>query len=272
MIWKTRARPRGYVPKNGVQKIEQPIQAPPFDGVYIPEVHMNKLPTYIDMVEIRNLDVEDTKGTDKFLEGEDKWIWIKTDDGAWDGPNRDWRSSHMTKYFQYLTKNRVVITAGANQGMYVRFFAKKFETVYAFEPDPLNFHCMVINNQLDNVVKMQCALGEKNGWCRVNRNGTNNTGTWTITSEDNTKPEFANLRIPMISIDSLNFSIVDLIQLDVEGFEHNIIIGAMETIKRCQPVISLENGHKEEILALMKSLNYKKVDQSVSDTIFIPED
>lgn len=228
------------------------------------------LPTYVDLVEIRELDVEGTMGTPEFLPGEDRWLWIKKDHGAWDGPHRDWRVSHREKYFKYLKKREVVVSAGANQGMYIRFFAKKFDTVYAFEPDPLNFHCMVVNNQVDNVVKMNCALGREAGWCCVNRSTPDNTGQWTIVPKPAGAPDLGNMRIPIMALDNFNFESIDLLQLDIECAEEAALYGALETIKRCRPVLAIENGATPGITRLLESLKYVATDQSIADKIWIP--
>lgn len=263
-----RNRPQVHTPRH-VERVEIVPESPPeviiMPQAFFMEKPMNKLPSYLSMVEYREGDVEGTKGTSDFLEDEDKWMWIKEDNGAWDGPQRDWRSNHRLKYFKYLNKRDVVITAGANQGMYVRFLAKRFGQVYAFEPDPLNFHCMSVNNQRDNVIKLNCALGSQAGWCHVQRNGFNNTGTWSV-NEDHKGP------IPVMTIDSMKFDTVDLIQLDTEGYEEKALLGALETLKRCRPVVILENGQTQGLQILLKNMEYKEVDQSVADKIFIPNE
>ena len=191
------------------------------------------------------------------------WTWPATDTGAWTGPKMDWETSHSHKYLQYLKGRRAVVTAGANCGMYARHYGYLFETVYAFEPDPLNFYCLVNNCQLNNVIKMQCALGEKAGLISINRNYQDNVGMNTVNEDETTDPRF-----PLITIDSLNLRYCDLIQLDVEGYETKVLLGAKKTIKKFSPVIILENGERfnQEIIA---ELGYEYVDSSVSDDIYV---
>jgi FkbM family methyltransferase len=193
--------------------------------------------------------------------GENDWLWIKDETGAWDGPLMDWECSHRDKYFKYLKKRGTVITAGANQGLYARLYSKLFEHVYAFEPDPLNFHCLVYNTQRDNVVKMNCALSDKHEMIQVVRTSMVNTGQHNIASGG---------WVPCLTIDTFNFQECDLIQLDVEGHEFHAIMGAQETLKKFKPVVALENGHHKPIVDLMDTLGFDKVDQSVADSIFIP--
>jgi FkbM family methyltransferase len=273
MAWKKKLYPPSHNKKIKTE-IVKPETKPLIDIIpsiqkrYVPMSHLSN---YTDLLESRELDVEGTKGTDVFLEGEDQWTWIKADNGAWDGPHRDWYQHHSKLYFKNQKNFDVCVCAGANQGMYVRFLAKKFQTVYAFEPDPLNFHCLVMNNQLDNVVKMNCALGETNGFCFVERSGMENTGTFKVVAQTSDMPDLGLMRVPILSLDSMNFNTLNFLQLDAEGFEINILRGAKETIKRCNPVITAENGKTAQIVSLMKELNYIEAGQSVADTIWLPK-
>lgn len=53
----------------------------------------------------------------------DEWIWPKTDQGAWYGPMLNWHDGHKDDYFRYVKNYDVVITAGANCGLYTRVYA-----------------------------------------------------------------------------------------------------------------------------------------------------
>lgn len=197
------------------------------------------------------------------VENETNWLWIKGEVGAWDGPVKDWTVSHSIKYFKYLKSTNTVVSAGGNQGLYARLLSKRFKQVYVFEPDPLNFFCLTFNTQFENVFKFQCALGETNKTVSLFRHSKENSGETTV---DDRLPGI----IPCITIDSLGLTSCDLIQLDIEGYEINAIKGAADTINKFKPVVILENGHLSHCTELMHSLNYKAVDRSVSDTIFIP--
>jgi FkbM family methyltransferase len=195
-------------------------------------------------------------------------VWPIADDGAWTGPKADWENNHSKKYFDHVRHKRVVVTAGGNCGMYARLYAQMFEHVYVFEPDPLNFHCLVVNNQLNNVYKLQAAVGDKNGRIRVRRGPDVNCGTHTVESH----PEAA---IPLMTIDSLDLDVCDLIQLDIEGYEIHALRGAIDTIRRHQPVVICENaGHSSDVQHFMAAEGYAIVDHSSADTIYVyrPDD
>jgi FkbM family methyltransferase len=201
---------------------------------------------------------------EELMDGEGPWMWVLSDTGAWDGPKKDWEHSHKIKYMQYLKHNKAVVTAGANLGLYAKKYASMFEVVWAFEPDYLNFHCLVNNCQNENVIKIQAILGSQNGVAGISQEHMNNVGMHRV----NEQTGF----IPVLTIDSLNLPYCSLIQLDVEGYELHALCGAVETIRKHRPVIAAENGSGPEIDKLLSDMNYKNQDQSVSDTIWVPKE
>ncbi len=61
---------------------------------------------------------------------------------------------------------------------------------------------------------------------------------------------------------------ISIIQLDVEGFEQPALAGAIATIKRCKPVLILENLPNEDWLsANILQLGYKVVGKVHANTI-----
>ena len=51
---------------------------------------------------------------------------------------------------------------------------------------------------------------------------------------------------------------VTIIQLDVEGFERHVLEGAMETIRRCKPILILETLPESDSLSeILSSLRYR---------------
>lgn len=215
---------------------------------------------YTDLVDIRDVDIN----------GESNWYWVKGDTGCFgneaDGPMRDWLSGHSTKYFEHLKNYDTIVTGGTSCGMHARFYAKMFKHVYAFEPDPLSFHCMVNNCQSDNVYKLNAALGHGNGLVGLFRAGPGgsdmNIGMNQITNTN-------QFKIPMMSIDSLNLDSCDMIQLDVEGFESRAIEGATNTIEKFKPIIVAERFESVQNQQQMRKLGYTLSGSSFLDAIYI---
>lgn len=195
------------------------------------------------------------------IENVDKWMWIKQDTGAWDGPKNDWLTSHSQKYFEYVKSFDVCIQAGGNQGMYPRLLSDRFKYVYTFEPDPLNFHCLVNNCQKDNIFKFNAALGDTAGDIFLSRGSMTNTGTHTVNKTGN------GFKVHQMTIDSLNLEHCDLIALDIEGYEESALLGGINTIQRFRPVIVAERG-VGSIEKVLENLGYMGRGNSVSDKIF----
>jgi FkbM family methyltransferase len=174
------------------------------------------------------------------FENVDTLWWLRKDKGAFDGPLSDWKEG--CEYFlKYVKKFNTVIQAGGNCGMYARFYSNYFHKVYTFEPDPLNYSCLVKNCQGDKFKIYNNGLGDRIGNAYLKNDTPRNVGTYQ-TVEDN------NGNIKIITIDSLNLETCDLIHLDVEGFESKILLGAMSTIKKFKPVVILEHGRGSDIL------------------------
>ena len=77
---------------------------------------------------------------------------------------------------------------------------------------------------------------------------------------------FANTRsetVPLKSLDSFAFQVVDFIKIDVEGHEFALLQGAVETIQASNPamLIEIEQRHNNvdifEIFSFIENLGYK---------------
>lgn len=190
----------------------------------------------------------------------EEWHWVTTDRGAFDGPMGDWITSHEDLYKKHVKDWSIVVQAGGNCGMYPSLFSCMFETVYTFEPDPLNFFCLVQNCQNPNIIKMQAALGDVHKMVGIWEKDKRNCGMHQIG---------AGGKIPQLRIDDLDLPSCGLIQLDIEGYEINALNGALETIEKFHPVISAENANKQ-VLDLTLKMGYTSKVISAMDTIFIP--
>lgn len=192
------------------------------------------------------------------------WYWLKKDHGAWDGPSNDWITSHSKNYFTNVKKFNVVVQAGGCLGMYPRLLSDIFDKVYTFEPDPLNFYCLTLNCQSSKIVKFNCALGASNKMVSLKRHHEDNVGMHCIMNS-------SHEGIPVLKIDDLALEECDLICLDVEAYETDVILGAMETIGRFKPVIVCENGN-DSILNLLSMFDYEIQGRSVADMIYVPKE
>lgn len=185
------------------------------------------------------------------------WYATTVGDGHWGVLVPDWPNLKQVLE-THTTERRTIISAGAHIGLYVCGYAELFKTVYAFEPDPLHFYCLVNNVQFPNVVKIQCAVGEKAAVGVIAGNGM---GSWVDTSVE-------NLYLPIVPIDAFQFPAVDVIQLDVEKYELMALKGAIDTINTHHPLLIIENGHEQNIVDFLSPLGYTMIERMQWDAVW----
>lgn len=129
---------------------------------------------------------------------------------------------------------RVVVQAGGNCGVWPRYLATRFETVYTFEPDPANFTALAFNTaEFPNVIRTQAGLGHWPEQVELVREAAN-CGAHYV-AEDRLGS------LPIVRLDDFRLCDCDLVVLDVEGYEPRAIKGALLTIGRFKPVVVVED-------------------------------
>ena len=77
-------------------------------------------------------------------------------------------------------------------------------------------------------------------------------------------------KVEMITLDSLNIEACDLLQLDVELYETEALVGAEETIKKYSPIIVVETGNRPSPAdGYLNLLGYKMHSQLRMDAIYV---
>lgn len=152
-------------------------------------------------------------------------------------------------------QRRAAVDIGAHVGLWSMWLARDFARVHAFEP--LGAHRKLFERNVarwSNVTLHPCALGETEGEVQIRRplETTGNAHVLNFTGRHpGTRhvehPDRADIHehVPMRTLDSFNLQEVDLIKIDVEGFERAVVQGAEETIRRCRPVICVEQKKNE---------------------------
>ncbi len=139
-------------------------------------------------------------------------------------------------------KGEVAVDAGACIGFYSLQFAKRFLRVWGFEPHPSNFALFQRNirkNMMVNVIAEQVALSNRDGLAELHVKDHYKASSSLIPRHlgqnlDKTIP--VNTR----SLDSYRLRNVDLLKIDVEGFEIPVLKGASETIETYHPCLAVE--------------------------------
>lgn len=133
---------------------------------------------------------------------------------------------------QLIQPGMTVVDVGANIGIYTRFFsglAGVSGRVHAFEPAPSNFNRLQENaRSLANVSLNHAAVGDRSGTIRLFVSDELNVDHRTFDSGDDRK----GIDVPVVSLDDY-FSAgqrVDLIKIDVQGYELCVLQGAKRVL------------------------------------------
>jgi FkbM family methyltransferase len=80
--------------------------------------------------------------------------------------------------------------------------------------------------------------------------------------------DFIKTTVEIIAIDDLNLDI-SFVKIDAEGNDFNVLKGMLVTIKRCKPVIMIENGHTslKKINGLLEGFDYCLVNAETAENI-----
>lgn len=166
-----------------------------------------------------------------------------------------------------VPKKGTVVQAGGNVGLWPKKMATVFNRVYTFEPEDLNYRCLVKNVTEENIIHFNAALGEEAGTIGI-LTDKENTGAHQVSGTG---------EIPVMTIDSLELEDCDLIQLDIEGYELFALKGARKTIEKFRPVIVIEFKEKlmeeygikpNEIADFLSLFGYSKKKELHRDIVF----
>lgn len=79
---------------------------------------------------------------------------------------------------------------------------------------------------------------------------------------DNMQSVKKKMQVTLYPLDAFNFTEIDYIKIDTDGYEMRIIEGAIETLKNNDPVLVIEQGYfdkKEALSYCVKNLGFKHV-------------
>ena len=133
-----------------------------------------------------------------------------------------------------------IVDVGANIGYHTLLFSKLIGDagrVYAFEPEPQNFSLLQQNlarNARTNVIALKRALSDKTGQSFLYLSTENHGDHQTYSSEDNRQ----KVPITMTRLDDCVEGPVDLIKMDVQGFEAHALNG-MEAVIAASPRLTI---------------------------------
>lgn len=149
----------------------------------------------------------------------------------------------------HSVRPKSVVDVGANLGNHSNFFALKGAGVVAFEPVEANFNLLRLN--LEHGLYHQVALGSSSACGELvfdssSMGDSHLRGSIVLGNEEGLATEVVQIR----TLDSFALDAVDLLKIDVEGYEMEVLRGAKDTLKRARPVIWLELHSDERLREL----------------------
>lgn len=143
-----------------------------------------------------------------------------------------------------------VLDVGANAGTHTLAFARSFESVHAFEPNPTlwpQFERNVALNKLSNVRLHKIGIGDRDADLPFHTIDKPNYGLGTFsTLEQYDLPLRAVATCPVRHgsrfLSEIGVERVDAVKIDVQGFEPEVLRGLHEVLERDRPVVWCEIG------------------------------
>ena len=164
---------------------------------------------------------------------QDSLFWLGTKD-TWD----------LRQLCQCVAPGDVVLDVGSNFGHYALNLAtamKRVGQIHALEPDPVNFErlCRHIawNGLADVVIARRLGLSDRPETVAMMRHPGNSGHTWI-------NPQGEIQGVDLTTVDAYcertGLDRLDVIVLDVEGYEERVLRGAERTLSEQKPIVLVE--------------------------------
>lgn len=186
------------------------------------------------------------------------------------GEHDDQVFAEIRKYTKDQPK-RTMVDIGANVGRWCKEFCKEYEMVWAFEPAPYNLECFTKNTEHDTNIKVRgWGLGEDNHKATLSIAVENHLGSTMA------KPD-PNGDIQIQRLDDQGIENIDLLKIDVEGYETEVLKGGTQSIDKYSPLIAIERHafnykmlgkEKKESHLYLQSLGYEMMWKLTRDCIY----
>ena len=197
-------------------------------------------------------------------------FWVPSNDihlEEWKAGQPFTQNKCLLKFLAYCqTQNKkfkTVIDVGAWCGTWAKAMEPFAKKVIAFEPDKVHFACLQRNCTI-NCDSRQEAVGSE-------------IKHISLTEDDFTQAKRVEKEgdIRMVTLDSLAYENVDLIKIDVEGYEMEVLKGANNTLAGTQYLmIELNNNTKKygsnniDVEKHIESLGFKLLLEHWPDKVF----
>jgi FkbM family methyltransferase len=140
---------------------------------------------------------------------------------------------------------RHIVDVGVNLGQNIIEYAQHAKKVTGFEPTPDNYNhaqtTIQLNKQLYKNTQIdfyQQALSNNMGTMKLATHKSNVGTNYLINNPTKNRDNWVDVAVT--TLDSHNLEDVDIIKIDVEGYELYVLQGAEQTITKYRPIIQTE--------------------------------
>lgn len=143
----------------------------------------------------------------------------------------------------------VAVDVGANFGCWSLPLAKHATRVMAFEPQWSVYNLLRSSIDANSLpIDLYCeAVGSRHDFIDIPDTDTtreSNFGCVEVGRPHPEHPEIPMIAVPLVMLDrKCRDKTVSFIKADVEGYETEVLKGALQTIHRCKPVMFVEANH-----------------------------
>lgn len=189
-----------------------------------------------------------------------------------------WNQRDLTSVDHVLTLTpgrTACVQAGGHLGVFAKYLSRFFEAVYTFEPAPELFQQLNANVPETNVIRLQAALGASPALVDV---ACSRRGNKVAPVHEGLTHIAGQGLIPTMRLDDLQLPVLDLLYLDLEGYELYALRGAEATLARCRPVIAVEVNQnagfygfeRDDVRRFITDRGYQFSGRVQSDEVYLP--
>jgi FkbM family methyltransferase len=152
------------------------------------------------------------------------------------------------KLYRLVKEGMKILDIGTNIGSTLLRFAKLTGGtgfIYGFEPDPINYKECLKNlslNEFKNIKVSNIGLGNENNEFDLYEDSDGNRGGNRISFDRNNSKRKSRITVEKLDDWSKKNQVVDidLIKIDVEGFEYKALMGGEYLIRKNMPILFIE--------------------------------
>lgn len=169
-----------------------------------------------------------------------------------DKSNPSYEGKYREQILNTIPNKRTFIDVGANVGIWSFHYYNKFNRVVSYEPSKQNLECLKANIEDKTDIRAK-AIADFIGEAEFHQAGKN-CGDGKL-CRPGINPSYT---VPVVTLDSENLTEVDLIKIDVQGWEYEVLNGARNILHKQKPWVIFEvNEDIDKCCELMESLGYE---------------